>query len=134
MAGERVRVRVPVSDPYQALLIPDEAVLADQGKRYVLVLGAENVVLRRDVHLGRLLDDGLRVVLPGNSSADSLTAGDLVIVLGMQSARINYPAEPVDAEGRPVGGNAQQQAPPAEAGTPPAAAKPTAPVGPPAAE
>ena len=118
-----VRVRVPVSDPYQALLIPDEAVLADQGTRYVLVLGTDNVVLRRDIHLGRLLDDGMRVVLPGKTSADSLTPGDLVIVLGMQSARVNYPAEPVDAEGKPhAAGAAPPPPPPAEAATPPAAA------------
>ena len=123
VAGERVRVRVPVSDPYQALLIPDEAVLADQGTRYVLVLGTDNVVLRRDIHLGRLLDDGMRVVLPGKTSADSLTPGDLVIVLGMQSARVNYPAEPVDAEGKPhAAGAAPPPPPPAEAATPPAAA------------
>jgi RND family efflux transporter MFP subunit len=121
VAGERVKVRVPVSDPYQALLIPDEAVLADQGKRYVLVLGADNVVLRRDVQLGRLLDDGLRVVLPGKSSTDSLNPGDWVIVLGMQSARVNYPAEPVDAEGKPIAAGAPQAAPPVEAATPPAA-------------
>ena len=134
VAGERVRVRVPVSDPYQALLIPDEAVLADQSKRYVLIVGSNNVVLRRDVQLGRLLDDGMRVVLPGKSSADSLTAGDLVIVLGMQSARINYPAEPVDAEGKPLAAGVQQ--PPATgASTPaPAAAKPAPPVESPAAE
>ncbi|MBX9790819.1 MAG: efflux RND transporter periplasmic adaptor subunit [Pirellulales bacterium] len=102
VAGERVRARVPVSDPYQALLIPDEAVLADQSKRYVLVVGPGNIVLRREVNLGRLLDDGMRVVLPAASDADSLRPDDHVIVLGMQSARVNYPAEPVDAAGRPL--------------------------------
>ncbi|MGD9647254.1 MAG: efflux RND transporter periplasmic adaptor subunit [Pirellulales bacterium] len=106
VTGERVRVRVPVSDPYQALLIPDEAVLADQNKRYVLIVGPDNVVLRRDVHLGRLLDDGMRIVLPGRSETDTLLPTDKVIVLGMQSARVNYPAEPVDAEGRPLAGDA----------------------------
>jgi len=122
VAGERVRVRVPVSDPYQALLIPDEAVLADQSKRYVLIVGPKNVVLRRDVQLGRLLEDGMRVVLAGGTDSDTLTTGDWVIVLGMQSARVNYPAEPVDAEGRPLAGNAQQAPATEGSTTPPAAA------------
>ena len=63
VSGSRVRVRLPVSEPYKALLVPDTCVLTDQDKRYLLVLGKDDVVLRRDVVLGRLLDDGMRVVL-----------------------------------------------------------------------
>ena len=117
MAGARVRVRVPVSDPYEALLVPDLAVLSDQEKKYLLVLGKDNVVLRRDVALGKLLDDGMRVVRPalaepvapgvasvtGKASATPPVApGDWVITLGLQNARVNYPVEPLDAQGRPA--------------------------------
>lgn len=100
VAGSRVRVRVPVSDPYQARLVPDTAVLTDQEKRYLLVVDKtnKNTVVRRDVQLGRLLDDGMRVIL-----GDGVKPDDFVIVLGLQRARVNYPVEPMNAEARPVG-------------------------------
>ncbi len=34
VSGSRVRVRVPVSEPYSAVLVPDTAILSDQDKRY----------------------------------------------------------------------------------------------------
>lgn len=101
VAGSRIRVRVASSDPYEALLVPDEAILADQEKRYVLVLDRENVVLRRDVHPGRLLDDGLRIVRPA-VPGETLTKDDRIITLGLQRARVNYPVEPLTEEGQPA--------------------------------
>ena len=62
--GSRVRVRIPVSDKYEAAVVPDSAVLSDQDRKYLLVLGKDNTVLRRDITPGRLLDDGMRVILP----------------------------------------------------------------------
>ena len=103
VSGSRVRVRIPVSDPYEAILVPDTAVLSDQQKRYLLVLGKDNVVLRRDVTLGNLLDDGMRVVLPAAGEAKGLGPADTIITLGLQRARIDYPVQPVDSEGQPVG-------------------------------
>ena len=61
--GSRVRVRVPVSDKYEATLVPDTAVNTDQDQKYLLVVGEDNVVKRQNVRLGRLLDDGMRVIL-----------------------------------------------------------------------
>ena len=87
--GSRVRVRLPMGGAKPSLVIPDTAILADQDKRYVLVVGEKNVVQRRDVNLGKLLDDGMRVVTSG------VTADDRLVTLGLQSARINYPVEPV---------------------------------------
>lgn len=97
VAGSRVRVRVPVSDAYMAVLVPDSAVLSDQDKRYVLVVDEKNVVTRRDISPGRLLDDGMRVVLAASETAAGLSTSDRIIVLGLQRARINYPVDPVDA-------------------------------------
>lgn len=97
VAGSRVKVRVPVSDKYNAILVPDSAILSDQDKRYVLVLDDKNIVTRRDITPGRLLDDGMRVVLPANGDASSVTIEDRIIVMGLQRARINYPVEPVEA-------------------------------------
>ena len=100
--GSRVRVRIPVSEPYRAIVITDLAILSDQNQRYVLVVNDENVVVRRNVTLGKLLDDGMRVLLPSANKEEGITASDWVIVLGLQRARLNYPVEPVDANGKLV--------------------------------
>ena len=91
--GSRVRIRVPVSDAHAVLLVPDTAVLSDQDKRYVLALDDKNIVQRRDVELGKLLDDGNRVVRTGGTGA--LSANDWIITLGIQLARVNYAVEPI---------------------------------------
>jgi RND family efflux transporter MFP subunit len=101
LPGSRVRVRIPISDPYSAILVPDAAVLSDQDQRYVLCLNEENIVVRRNVTLGRLLEDGLRVILPGATETDQLTGKDVLVVNGLQRARINYPVEPMDGNGKP---------------------------------
>lgn len=97
VAGSRVRVRVAVGDPYEALVVPDTAILADQEKRYLLHVGRDNIVARHDILPGRLLDDGFRIVrsAPGNSAP--LGAADRIITLGLQRARVNYPVEPVES-------------------------------------
>jgi multidrug efflux system membrane fusion protein len=59
------------------VLVDDKAILTDQDRRYVFVLGAGNTAERRDVRLGRIID-GLRVVTEG------LVAGDRIIVHGVQ--------------------------------------------------
>lgn len=102
LPGSRVRVRIPVSEPYRTILVPDEAVLSDQDQRYVLCLNDDHVVVRRNVTLGRLLEDGMRVILPGASAQESVAADDWVIVIGLQRARINYPVEPMDDDGKPI--------------------------------
>jgi RND family efflux transporter MFP subunit len=93
--GSRVEVRIAVGDPYQALLVPDTAVLSDQDKKYLLVLDGKNIVHRRDVTLGKLLDDGMRVIVPSDKKEEAVTKKDWVVVEGLQRARINYPVEPV---------------------------------------
>ncbi len=118
--GSRVRVRVPISEPYKALLVPDTAVLTDQDRKYLLVLGDKNVVLRRDMTPGKLLDDGKRVVLAPAGAKEgagaALKKDDRVIVLGLQRARVNYPVEPLDADGKPVAAAGAAPAGPATAG------------------
>ncbi|MGO9111726.1 MAG: efflux RND transporter periplasmic adaptor subunit [Thermoguttaceae bacterium] len=72
-----VRVRVPTSPPYQALLVSAEAVGTDQDLKYVYVVDEDNKVVRRAVKLGSL-QDGLQVV------TDGLKAGERVVVNGLQ--------------------------------------------------
>lgn len=100
--GSRVRIRIPTSAERPVTLVPATAILSDQDRRYVLVLDEKNVVQRRDVRLGRLLDDGARVILPHETAAP-LTSSDRIVVQGLQSARLNYPVEPVMPATRPAG-------------------------------
>ena len=74
------RVRVPASQPYEALLVPDAAVGTEQARKYVLVVAADNTVSQRYVTLGDVIDD-LRVIKTG------LAGEDRLIVNGMVRAR-----------------------------------------------
>lgn len=74
------RIRLPGGGPFEAALIPDEAVLSDQARKIVYVVDEEGTVSVRPVSLGQL-HRGLRVVKEG------LTADDRVIVAGLQRAR-----------------------------------------------
>ncbi|MGE0580608.1 MAG: efflux RND transporter periplasmic adaptor subunit [Steroidobacteraceae bacterium] len=75
--GLFARVQMEGSAEFAALLIDDKAVLTDQDRKYVYVLGPGNTAVRKDVVLGRSAD-GLRIVTSG------LAAGDQVIVNGVQ--------------------------------------------------
>jgi len=97
--GSRVRVRIAMDDPYEAVCVPEIAILSDQDKKYVLALNAEKVVVRRDVLLGTLLEDGMQVVRTPSDSKTPLTPQDLVVTVGLQRARINYPVQPMDEQG-----------------------------------
>jgi multidrug efflux system membrane fusion protein len=75
--GLFARVQLEGSGVFHALLIDDKAVLTDQDRKYVYVLGPGNRAERRDVELGRTVD-GLRIVTSG------LEPSDKVIVHGVQ--------------------------------------------------
>jgi len=100
--GSRARVRVPIGDEKPNLIIPDTAILSDQDRKYVLVVDEKNVVQRRDISLGKLLDDGMRIVLPGAGSNQGIGPNDSIVTLGLQSARINYPVEPIKPTTQPA--------------------------------
>ena len=84
--GLFARVQIEGSAEFDALLVDDKAVLTDQDRKYVYVLGEGDTAQRRDVVLGRMAD-GLRVVQSG------LEPGDRVIVNGVQ--RVFFPGMPV---------------------------------------
>lgn len=90
--GLFARVRIPVSDSYQALLVTEMAMGTDQGQKFVLVVNDQNVVEKRFVKPGPLQDDGLRVI------ADGLKSGESVVVNGLQRARPGKPVTPQRGE------------------------------------
>jgi RND family efflux transporter MFP subunit len=67
LPGYFVRVRVPVDQQPDALLVPDTALGSDQGGRYLLVVNKDNTVEQRKVRTGpvegtlRVIEDGLKV-------------------------------------------------------------------------
>lgn len=85
--GMRARVRIPISDPRQALLIPERAIGTDQGLKFVYVVNDKNVVERRDVVLDRVVD-GMQVIQSG------LKATDRVIINGIQRVRDGLEVNP----------------------------------------
>lgn len=85
--GMRARVRVPVGDPYQAVMVVERAIANDQGKKFVYVVNEQNTVQRRDVELGRLLD-GLQVIQAG------LQPNEWIIVNGIQRVREGMKVQP----------------------------------------
>ncbi|MGH7212477.1 MAG: efflux RND transporter periplasmic adaptor subunit, partial [Acetobacteraceae bacterium] len=79
LPGSFVRVRVPLQRDVAALLVPDVALGADQGGRYVLVVGPDDVVAERRVQVGVLMGE-MRVIESG------LKPDDHVVVAGVQRA------------------------------------------------
>ncbi len=90
--GSFARLRLFVGDS-ASLLIPDSAVLAEQGGRMVLTVNEQGTVTPKPVQLGQLVD-GLRVVRSG------LTAQDRVIIGGLHRAR---PGAAVTAQAGRIG-------------------------------
>lgn len=74
--GLFARVKLVTGAPQPSILIDDQAVGADQGRNFVLLLGKGDMVEYRPIELGPVVD-GLRVVKSG------LSAGDKVIVKGL---------------------------------------------------
>jgi RND family efflux transporter MFP subunit len=78
--GGFARVRLAVSSPAPALLVPDAAVLADQSEHVVLTVGPDDTVTPKRVMLGDVRG-GLRVIRSG------LEPTDRVIIDGIPTVR-----------------------------------------------
>lgn len=84
--GMFARVQLQGGATQNAMLVDDKAVLTDQDRKYVYVLGPHNAATRKDITVGRVVD-GLRVVTSG------LKPDDRVIVHGVQ--KVFFPGMPV---------------------------------------
>jgi len=88
--GLFAHIRLGGAQETPSLLITDRAVGTDQSKKFVLVVGKDNKVEHREVTLGAITDDGLRIVL------DGLKPGEKIIVSGTQ--RVMMPGQEVKPE------------------------------------
>jgi RND family efflux transporter MFP subunit len=77
--GMFARVQIAAAAPADTLLVPEAAIGAEQARKFVLVVGADNVARSKYVTLGPVVD-GLRVV-------DGIAPDDNVIVNGLIRAR-----------------------------------------------
>lgn len=85
--GMFVRVRLVGNNKYVGALINDRAILTDQDRRYVLVVGEGDVLEYRAITPGPMVD-GLRAVREG------LKPGERIIVNGLQRVRPGMPVKP----------------------------------------
>jgi RND family efflux transporter MFP subunit len=85
--GLFARLRLPGSQQYEALLLPDEAIGTDQTQRFAFVVNDQHTVEYRKVELGPMID-GLRVIRSG------LKPEEWVIVNGVQRVRSGSQVDP----------------------------------------
>jgi RND family efflux transporter MFP subunit len=99
--GLFVRVRVPASEPKQALLVAESALGTDRDKKFLLVADKDSVAQYHQVRLGSAQGD-LRVIEAG------INADDWVIVNGIQRVR---PGMKVTPRPGPMPGLIEENAP-----------------------
>lgn len=80
MPGQFARIRMGQATQATALLVNERAVGTDQNKKFVLVVGADNKAVYREVTLGASVN-GLRVVKGG------LAPNERIVVNGLQRVR-----------------------------------------------
>jgi len=101
LPGYFTRVRIPLTEDANSLLVPDVAVGSDQGGRYLLLVNKDNVVEERKVEVGQLVD-GMRLISSG------LKPDDRVVVDGILRA---VPGQKVDPQAAPEDANTKASQP-----------------------
>jgi len=80
LPGYFVRVRVPLADEPDQLLVPDRAIGSDQSGRYLLVAGKDDIVEQRTVEIGQLVGE-LRVIASGINPDDRVVISGLLVAV-----------------------------------------------------
>jgi hypothetical protein len=108
-------MRLAASQRYQALLVPDTAVVTDAARRVLYVVDRAGTVIARPVELGPLVGN-LRVIRSG------LAPNERVIINGLQRARPGQKVQPklgrIQASGGPEPAPAPSSVAPASIATP----------------
>ena len=76
LPGMFVRVRLQIGEPYKALLIPADAIMSEQGQKFVYIVNAKDMVESRPVVVGQECD-GRRVIKEGLKAEDRVVIGNL---------------------------------------------------------
>ena len=78
--GQFGRIRIPGSEPYQAILVPDAAVVTDQSRKIVMTVRDDGTIEPKVVRTGPTYDN-LRIIRSG------LAATDRIVIDGLVRAR-----------------------------------------------
>lgn len=89
--GLYARLKLVGSGTYTAMLIKDDAIGTDLGKKFVLVVDKDNKATYRSVDVGPKLE-GLRIVRSG------LSKGDRIVVTGLQRVRPGSAVDPQETQ------------------------------------
>jgi multidrug efflux system membrane fusion protein len=106
--GMFVRIRLPIGQPHQALLVIDRAIGSDQRLKYLYVLDADHKVQYRRVTVGPLQEDGLRVISEG------LKPEELVVVGGLPQVTPRMQVQPENVPMPSLGQAPRPEATPVE--------------------
>lgn len=104
LPGMYVTLTADLGQQHKVFLIPQQALQRDTVGAYVMTVGADGKVQRKDV-------------TPGNMTAsdwvitDGITAGDRVVVSGVQNVKAGEPAKPSPWKPAPAGASSAAQAP-----------------------
>jgi multidrug efflux pump subunit AcrA (membrane-fusion protein) len=79
-----------LSERHSALLVEEKAIGTDQSQKFVMTLSPTNTVEYRSVKLGPVIN-GKRIVRAG------LSAGEQIVVNGLQRVRPGMPVTPQEA-------------------------------------
>lgn len=94
--GLFARVRIPLSEKHEAILVDERAIGTDQAQKFVLTLSPTNTVQYQSVQIGPVID-GKAIIRSG------LTAGEKIVVNGMARVRPGMPVTPTEeVAGKPA--------------------------------
>ena len=79
--GQFGQVRIPASEPYKALMVPEAALVTDQSQKVVLTVTEDGTVVAKPVRTGPNRGPLLRIIREG------LTPTDRIIISGLLRAR-----------------------------------------------
>ncbi len=108
--GQFGRIRIPGSPEYDAILIPDAAIVTDQSRKMALTVDAQGTVQARIIRPGPSQPGGLRIVRRG------LEPTDRIVINGLLRARIGAKVTPTEGTIEPdmtLGSGAGRLRPPA---------------------
>lgn len=86
------KARIAGSAEHEAIMIPDEIIGTNQSIRFVYVLGEGNLVTTKNVTLGPLHSNGLRII------RDGITQEDKLITNNIQKIRQGIAVTPIETE------------------------------------
>ena len=91
-SGMFARVRLPLGQPAQRLLVPEPAIASNQDRKILWLVDAENVVSAREVLVGQKI--GTWITVQPTDPSKPFGTSDRVVVRGLQRCREGKPVTP----------------------------------------